>query len=270
MIRGASRAGLAALVLGGAGGSSAQERFTLNPQFGGRPGVLSSADPSAVIAAEIAFARLAREKGQWTSFRRTADIDAVMFVPGVVNAEKWLKKQKDPPQSVTWAPDRIFVSCDASYAVSAGHAEWPDGRKGRFVTLWRRQPKGDYKWVLDWGSNGPAPKGLEEGEIDGKVADCPARRTAGDVLPPVTGETPAQSDVREWRERGERGRPPKVKYEVVRIADPPPANGQGQSRDNTLHWQWTTGPSGARTLRVTVRYNGKQETVVDDTFTTDN
>ena len=30
------------------------------------------ANPSAVIAEEIAFARLAQEKGQWTAFRTTA------------------------------------------------------------------------------------------------------------------------------------------------------------------------------------------------------
>ena len=39
------------------------------------------ANPSAVISAEIAFNRLAQEKGQWTSFRQTAANDAVMFVP---------------------------------------------------------------------------------------------------------------------------------------------------------------------------------------------
>src|SRR3546814_4565755 len=40
-----------------------------------------AANPSAFIAAELAFARLARDKWQWTAFRETAADDAVMFMP---------------------------------------------------------------------------------------------------------------------------------------------------------------------------------------------
>ncbi len=253
-------------LLAGMAGAGAQAQLQLNPSFGGRDRFLSSADPSSIVAAEIAFAQLARKEGQWTGFRKTSDADAVMFVPGVVNAQSWLRKQKDPAQSVVWAPERIFVSCDASYAVSLGRAAWPDGRKSRFVTLWRRQANGSYKWMLDWGSNAPAPEGVDEAMVDGKVADCPARQAQG-VSPPVTGETPAQSEQREWREgAGRHKRPKPPKYEVARIADPPPAIGEGQSRDGTLHWQWTTAAQGARTLKVTVRYGGKLETVVDDSY----
>ncbi len=59
--------------------------------------------------------------------RRTADKDAVMFVPGITNAQRWLKRQKDPAKSVAWAPDHIYIACDGSYAVSMGHAA---GRTG--------------------------------------------------------------------------------------------------------------------------------------------
>ncbi|HMO67083.1 MAG TPA: hypothetical protein PKE25_00180, partial [Novosphingobium sp.] len=47
------------------------------------------ANPSAVIAAEIAFARMAQEKGQWTAFRTHAAKDGVMFVPQMVLAQDW-------------------------------------------------------------------------------------------------------------------------------------------------------------------------------------
>lgn len=265
MIRAGAPVLLAALVLGAAA-ADAQQRFEITPQIAGRAGLFAGADPSAIVSAEIDFARLAREQGQWTGFARTADKDAVMFVPEVVNAQSWLKKQKNPAKSVSWAPDNIYIACDGSYAVSMGHATWPDGRKSRFVTLWRQQAKGDYKWVLDWGSNAPAPAGTDEDAIDGRIADCPARRARG-VSPPVTGETPAQADQREWREGAGRNKRPKLpKYEVTRIPDPPPADGTGQSRDGSLHWQWTSAAGGARTLKVTVRYQGKDVAVVDDRF----
>ena len=75
------RGALLASCAGGSGGT-ARERFyrSLKPQ----------ANPSAVIATELAFAREAREKGQWTAFRKFAAEDAVMFVPGAVAARPWL------------------------------------------------------------------------------------------------------------------------------------------------------------------------------------
>jgi hypothetical protein len=265
LIRRAAPLLLAVLVLSAAG-ADAQQRFDLATGTLGRGvGLMGSADPSAIVAAEIAFAQLARKEGQWTGFRKTADKDAVMFVPGVVNAQAWLRKQKDPPKSVTWAPDRIVIACDGSYAISTGHAEWPDGHKGRFVTLWRQQADGGYKWVLDWGSNAAPPQDAEADAIDGKVADCPARRGPGGG-PAATGETPAQSDLREWTEGSRRKRPKPPQYEVTRIPDPPPASGEGQSHDSSLHWQWTTDAAGARALKVTARYDGKIETVIDDKF----
>src|SRR3546814_5917844 len=65
-----------------------------------------AANPSAFIAAELAFARLAQDKGQWTAFRETAAADAVMFMPQRVLARDWLKGRADPAQAVTWQPDR--------------------------------------------------------------------------------------------------------------------------------------------------------------------
>jgi len=254
-MRAASACRLAALVLAcAAAGADAQQGgrgFTLQENGQSVPG-LSNADPSAIVAAEIAFLQRAQERGQWTGFRETADKDAVMFVPEVVNAERWLRKKKDPPQSVSWSPDRIFMACDGSYGVAEGHATWPDGRKGGYVTLWRRQAQGDYKWVLDWGVDKPKP-GRADGDeetIDGKVAECVPR---------------SMGPQRQFaRDSDERRRPQRVKYEVVRIADPPPANGEGQSRDGTLRWRWTTGPDGARTLKVDMREDRELRTVIDD------
>src|SRR5690606_39127749 len=77
-----------------------------------------NANPSAVIAAEMAFARAAQEKGQWTAFRQYATRDAVMFVPEPVNAQQWLRGQADPAQAVTWQPYQVWSSCDGSFAVS--------------------------------------------------------------------------------------------------------------------------------------------------------
>jgi hypothetical protein len=95
------------------------------------------ANPSAVIAAEIAFNRLAQERGQWTAFRETAAKDATMFVPQPVNAQDWLKGRENPAGSVKWQPHKAFMSCDGKTGVTTGAAQWPDGRSGYFTTVWQ-------------------------------------------------------------------------------------------------------------------------------------
>ena len=78
-------------------------------------------NPSAFVAAEIGFARLAQEKGQWTAFRETSHPDAVMFVPQRVKARDWLKTQKDPAEAVKWQPHAVYVSCDGNSGQNAPH-----------------------------------------------------------------------------------------------------------------------------------------------------
>ena len=78
------------------------------------------ANPSAIISAEIAFARLAQEKGQWTAFRETAAKDAVMFDPEPNLAQAWLKGRADPPAAVKWQAHKAFMSCDGKTGATTG------------------------------------------------------------------------------------------------------------------------------------------------------
>ena len=146
-----------------------------------------SANPTAVIAAELAFAQLAQTKGQWTAFRETATADAVMFVPQRVNVQGWLKGKADPAVSVKWQPHQVWSSCDGSYAVTRGAWQQPNS-VGYFTTVWQRQKNGDYKWVLDQGDAMAMPLDPPE-MIAAKVADCKG-------LPPIAQATTAQPDRR--------------------------------------------------------------------------
>ena len=206
------------------------------PRLRGAPGGIGLANPSAIVAAELAFARLVREKGQWTAFRETADKDAVMFVPDAVNAQTWLRKRADPAEALSWQPHRIFISCDGSYAAATGPWRKADGKSGSFTTIWRQQKNGSYKWVLDFGSDTAAPAN-EDNIIDARVADC-GRRSAI--------EQKRDDD----RRRGKRP-------DVVPIPNPPPASGAGQSADGTLRWSWSE-----KTLAVVMHYQGKDEPVI--------
>ena len=130
-----------------------------------------SANPSAFIAAEIGFARLAQEKGQWTAFRETAAPDAVMFVPQRVKARDWLKSQKDPAEVVKWQPHAVYVSCDGNAGATTG-AWQKGGENGYFTTVWLRDPKkGDLLWTLDHGDTLTTPREAPD-FIASKQATC--------------------------------------------------------------------------------------------------
>ena len=221
-------AGLAAAGAQGQGGPqlSAPRRHSRDEDF-------RRADPAAVVAAELAFARAAQDKGQWTAFAEFATKDAVMFVPQPVNAQAWLKGRANPPQAVRWQPHQVWSSCDGSVAVTRGPWQRPDGSVGYFTTVWQRQGKKrtEYRWVMDQGDALAAPL-VAPGMIEARVAECPrpmAHHAAVVDLPQCTAQG---------------------------------CSGGGRSGDDTLEFRYETLPDGARTFRVLMRNAGEMEQVV--------
>ena len=180
------------------------------------------ANPSAIVQAELAFARLAQEKGQWTAFRETAADDAIMFTPELVNAQQWLKNKPDPAQAVTWQPHHIYMSCDGSMAVSTGAWQNAKGETGHFTTIWQQQDFGqrrqdrkvDWKWVFDDGQPLDTPL-AEPDYVETEVASCTPGSAAG-----LAAATPAN-----------KGR-------------------AGASADRTLLWSAAVASDGSRTVYV--------------------
>ena len=198
-----------ALIAGCAGGARMDERRSA---FLG-----SSAEPSAVIAAELAFAREAHDKGTWTAFRHYAADDAVWPGPNWESVQTALKGVADPAQPIAWEPDRVWASCDGSYAFSTGPATHPSGRKSRFTTIWQMQDDGSYRWVLDQGFDLETDYDAPE-MIAALIAECPA------------GPRPQHQDARRglhWQ--------------------------SGQSDDGTLAWSTELKPDCSRTLVVRAR-----------------
>lgn len=187
-----------------------------------------AANPSGFIAAEIAFARLAQDKGQWTAFRETAAPDAVMFVPQRVRAQDWLKSKKDPAEAIKWQPHAVYISCDGNVGVTTG--AWQNGSaNGYFTTVWLREPKkGKMTWVLDHGDDLAAPL-VAPDFIGSKQAKCGSR-------PAVPVEAGVEGD------------------DMV----------VGLSPDQTLSWTSTVHPDKSR--RVTIRlWDGKEmATIIDN------
>lgn len=219
------------------------------------------ANPSALIAADIGFARLAREKGQWTAFRETAEDAAEIFEGKRMVAKAVLKDRKDPPAPVKWSPHAAWISCDGSAGLTFGAWQGPSGGNGEYVTVWQRQFKGkvDWKWVLDDGQDLASP--LREVDwVEGKVADCPARRDRDGAAPAPGGK----------RDKAERSKPQPLRP----LAGPIPRNDapagsdskDGQSRDGTLAWRSTVLPDGSRRFTAWIWKDGAMIEAVARSF----
>ncbi|WP_373491710.1 hypothetical protein [Parasphingorhabdus sp.] len=177
--------GIALLLASCAGGGRLSDRERYDRVMGS-----PVANPSAVVQEELAFARLAQEKGQWTAFRETAADDAIMFTPDLVNARQWLKDKADPAQAVTWQPHHIYMSCDGSTAVSTGAWQNAKGEAGHFTTVWKQQDfsqrrpdrKVEWKWVFDDGQPLDTPL-AEPDYVETEVASCKAGNPA--AFPPT-------------------------------------------------------------------------------------
>jgi len=79
--------------------------------------------------------------------------------------EQWTKMMQNPDLTLTWSPDVVELSdagdlgyTSGPYEVSVTRADGTVAReRGRFASVWRRQPDGRYQIVFDIGSPEPPP-----------------------------------------------------------------------------------------------------------------
>jgi ketosteroid isomerase-like protein len=121
---------------------------------------------------EDVFCTMAKEKGILAAFEYFAAPD-VAFVdtdPRRFRGLAAVRERMGPDQpgvSVTWSAMFTDVSDDGTLGYNWGRYEWrspgADGkeqvRAGFFLTIWKRQPDGTWRYVMDNGApDKPAPK----------------------------------------------------------------------------------------------------------------
>jgi len=207
-----------------------------------------AAQPSTIVAAELAFSRAARERGQWTAFRMFMAPGALLHGKnGPFPIEPWLATQTDPPAAVQWEARAVAMSCDGALAVSQGRLTTPDGKVGNFVTVWERQGNGEYRYTFDAGGldvpQPPPRKPVEDGNfvvtaidaVQGLVATCPR---GGAPVPP----------------------PP-----AIPIGEDGKADAR-LSRDGTLRWRWEHRADGTRYAAADYFYQGRWFTAFEQSL----
>jgi ketosteroid isomerase-like protein len=124
-----------------------------------------SGELRALVETERAFARASVEKGMKEAFLSFAADDGVLFRRTVVNAkELWRGTNPAPTGLLTWRPAfaDIARAGDAGYTFGpwefrANPADKDAAGHGQFVTFWRKQQDGTWKFEADIGISHPAP-----------------------------------------------------------------------------------------------------------------
>ena len=242
---------LAALTIGVAACSSGPRerippRAVIQRALATAPG---AAQPSDIVATELAYARAAKKQGQYTAGLEYAAPGAIFHTRnGGVPAQTLFSQLPNPETATQWQPRTVVMSCDGSLALSLGRFVDPEGFVGNYVTTWSRQQNGEYKWTYDVaGRDNPQPPPraeVEDGDIvvtaidaiEGLVATCPR---AGEAVPP----------------------PPTIPVGEEGNAD------AKLSRDGTLRWRWEHRGDGTKYVAADYFYLGQWVSAIEESLT---
>src|SRR5262249_22298759 len=96
--------------------------------------------------------------------------DGILYRPGAVNGKQWMKDHPLPPSPtrnlLAWQPIFARVANAGDLGYTTGPWEFKDNIKdekpsgyGNFVTVWKKQPDGAWKFVVDLGISHPMSAG---------------------------------------------------------------------------------------------------------------
>ena len=117
---------------------------------------------------ELAFSRMSLEKGMAAAFIHYADKDVIKLgsdgqFPIIGKDSLIASFANKPPQTFTleWSPVRVEVSQSADLGYTFGTWIFTNikGEKsyGVYMTVWKKQTDGSWKYVMDGGSSTPEP-----------------------------------------------------------------------------------------------------------------
>src|SRR4026209_2370117 len=126
-----------------------------------------------MVQTEHAFARMAAEKNTRDAFMAFIADDGLLFRPGAVNGKKWMIEHPVPPPKDTdkkpllaWQPKFAGMAASGDMGFTTGPWEAKEDIKdekpqayGHFVTVWKKQADGSWKFVVDLGISHPQSGG---------------------------------------------------------------------------------------------------------------
>ena len=120
------------------------------PFLGDRAPVAVVATES-VSAADTAFAELGQKTGTQAAFTTYAAEDAVQLARTMIFGRAAIHQLFDGAPPIQWAPIAGDAARDLGYTVGAYTA---GSGRGNYLTVWRLEPDGSWRYVLDGGVSG--------------------------------------------------------------------------------------------------------------------
>ena len=123
-----------------------------------------------MVKTEQAFSKMAEEKTTREAFMAFIADDGLLFRPGAVNGKKWMLEHPVPPSDkkplLAWQPSYAGMAASGDMGFTTGPWEFKGDIKdatpsgyGHFVTVWKKQPDGTWKWTVDIGISHPQSGG---------------------------------------------------------------------------------------------------------------
>lgn len=119
--------------------------------------------------AERNFARASVMFGRNAAFVENFAEESVIYTDKwLTNAKQFWKERKSVPVVLKWEPEFMDISDSRDFGISTGPWEAQEYRPntdpvstGYFLTVWKKQPDGTWKVILDAGSSTPPVKGSQ-------------------------------------------------------------------------------------------------------------
>jgi ketosteroid isomerase-like protein len=131
----------------------AQEPDTSSALFSLREAERNFAKESVMIGRNAAFAK------------NVAEESALFTDKWITNGKQFSKERKAAPVVLKWEPEFMDISASGDFGISTGPWEVQEYRPntaalatGYFLTVWKKQSDGEWKVILDGGSETPAVK----------------------------------------------------------------------------------------------------------------
>ena len=124
-----------------------------------------------MVKTEQAFSKMADEKNARDAFMAFIADDGLLFRPGAVNGKKWMIEHPVPPPKdkkplLAWQPAFAGMAASGDMGFTTGPWEAKEDIKdekpqayGHFVTVWKKQADGSWRFVVDLGISHPQSGG---------------------------------------------------------------------------------------------------------------
>ena len=122
----------------------------------------------ALMEADRDFSKMSETKGMRNAFMEYIDSNGVLLRPNATplvgaNAIDFISQSNDTSFTMTWEPSGGNIAASGelgyTYGVYSIRPKTKDSvRYGTYVSIWKKQPNGKWKFILDTGNEGISPE----------------------------------------------------------------------------------------------------------------